>query len=143
MERLFTQSLIPKYFMILWSFGTIKEGIAVGDYTDNCISILITRDGGDSWNKLDCSVFSDIKENEGFFAASDSNISIVKNETWVASGGINSRIYYSDDKGKNWEIINTPIIQGEATKGIFSIDFYDKNNGFAIGGDYTKPLENI
>ena len=29
-----------------------NEGIAVGDFTDNCISILITRDGGESWNKL-------------------------------------------------------------------------------------------
>ena len=124
-------------------FWNAKEGLVVGDFMDGCISVLITRNGGDNWEKLDCSNFDNPLKEEGFFAASDTNISIVDNKVWVASGGINSRVYYSEDKGKNWEIINTPIIQGESTKGIFSIDFYDKKNGFAIGGDYTKPLENI
>jgi len=120
-------------------FWNEDEGIAVGDFTDNCISILITRDGGESWNKLNCSVFNNVKQSEGFFAASDTNISIVDDYTWIASGGINSRVYLSKDKGRSWEIFNTPILQGEPTTGIFSIDFYDKNNGYAIGGDYTKP----
>tara|TARA_X000000368_G_C23055128_1_gene723489 strand:- start:2656 stop:3726 length:1071 start_codon:yes stop_codon:yes gene_type:complete len=124
-------------------FWNAKEGLVVGDFMDGCISVLITRNGGDKWEKLDCSNFDNPLPDEGFFAASDTNISIVDNRVWVASGGINSRVYYSDDKGKNWEIINTPMIQGESTKGIFSIDFYDNKNGFAIGGDYTKPLENI
>ena len=128
-----------KVFYDSMEFWNNEEGIAVGDYTDNCISILITRDGGDSWNKLDCSVFSDIKENEGFFAASDSNISIVKNKTWIATGGLNSRVYFSNDKGLSWVVTETPILQGELTTGIFSIDFYDKKNGYAVGGDYTKP----
>ena len=33
------------FFMIQLSFGII-EGIAVGDFTENCISIIITRDEG-------------------------------------------------------------------------------------------------
>jgi len=129
----------PKVFYDSMEFWNNEEGIAVGDFTDNCISILITRDGGDSWTKLDCSVFSDIKEGEGFFAASDSNIAIVGDNTWIATGGVNSRVYFSNDKGRRWSISETPIIQGESTTGIFSIAFYDKKNGYAIGGDYTKP----
>ncbi len=129
----------PKVFYDSMEFWNNEEGIAVGDYTDNCISIIITRDGGDSWNKLDCSIFRDIKENEGFFAASDSNISIFKNDTWLATGGLNSRVYFSSDKGLSWVVTETPILQGEPTTGIFSLDFYDKKNGYAIGGDYTKP----
>ena len=35
------------------------------------------------------------------------------------------------------------MFKEESTKGIYSIDFYNKKNGFAIGGDYTKPLDNI
>lgn len=124
-------------------FWNEKEGLVVGDSVDGCISILITRDGGDNWEKLGCTNFGNPLPEEGFFAASDTNISIVDNRVWIASGGMNSRIYYSDDIGYNWKIIETPIIQGESTKGIFSIDFYDKKNGFAIGGDYTKPLDNI
>ena len=129
----------PKVFFDSIEFWNDNEGIAVGDYTDNCISVIITRDGGESWNKLDCSVFNQIIEGEGFFAASDTNISIIGNKTWIASGGKNSRVYFSNDNGRTWEIFNTPILQGKSTTGIFSIDFYDKNNGYAIGGDYTKP----
>jgi len=87
---------------------------------------LITRDGEDSWTKLDCSVFSDIKEGEGFFAASDSNIAIVGDNTCIATGGVNSRVYFSDYKGRRRSISETPIILGESTTGIFSIAFYDK-----------------
>ena len=129
----------PKVFYDSMEFWNDKEGIAVGDFTENCISIIITRDGGNSWNKLDCTVFNQIIEGEGFFAASDTNISIIGNKTWIASGGKNSRVYFSNDKGRTWEIFNTPVLQGESTTGIFSMDFYDQNNGYAIGGDYTKP----
>ena len=129
----------PSVFYDSMEFWNNLEGIAVGDFTENCISIIITRDGGETWNKLDCSLFENIKEGEGFFAASDTNISIINDKVWLASGGINSRIYFSDDKGVTWKIFNTPIIQGESTTGIFSIDFYDEKNGFGVGGDYTKP----
>ena len=132
-----------KVFYDSMDFWNQKEGLVVGDYLDGCISVLITRDGGENWKKLDCNKFKDPIKDEGFFAASDTNISIIDDRVWIASGGINSRIYYSSDKGYAWEIINTPIIKETSTKGIYSIDFYDKNNGFAIGGDYTKPLENI
>ena len=129
----------PKVFYDSMEFWNENEGIAVGDFTENCISIIITRDGGNTWNKLDCTVFNQIIEGEGFFAASDTNISIIGNKTWIASGGKNSRVYFSNDKGRTWEIFNTPVLQGESTTGIFSMDFYDQNNGYAIGGDYTKP----
>lgn len=129
----------PKVFYDSMEFWNENEGIAVGDFTENCISIIITRDGGNNWNKLDCTVFNQIIEGEGFFAASDTNISIIGNKTWIASGGKNSRVYFSNNKGRTWEIFNTPVLQGESTTGIFSMDFYDQNNGYAIGGDYTKP----
>ena len=62
--------------------------------------------------------------------------------TWIATGGNVSRVLYSPDKGATWEVYDTPIIQGIGTTGMYSIDFYDELNGFAIGGDYTKPSDN-
>lgn len=133
----------PKAFYDSMDFWNDQEGIAIGDPTDDCISIIITRDGGDTWTKLSCDALPKAEEGEAAFAASDTNIAIVGDHTWVATGGKASRVLYSPDKGETWEVFDTPIIQGAATTGMYSIDFYDALNGFAIGGDYTKPDENV
>ena len=64
-----------KVFYDSMHFWNDNEGIVVGDFTDNCINILITRDGGNIWKKVDCNKLNSIKDGEGFFAASDTNIS--------------------------------------------------------------------
>jgi photosystem II stability/assembly factor-like uncharacterized protein len=120
-------------------FWNESEGIAIGDPTDECMSIIITRDRGNTWTKLSCDDLPKVKKGEAAFAASDTNIAIFGDHTWIATGGMASRILFSPDKGKTWTVYNTPIVQGTATTGIYSIDFYDQKNGFAIGGDYTKP----
>ena len=137
------QEAHPKAFYDSMDFWNDQEGIAIGDPTDDCMSIIITRDGGETWTKLSCNDLPKAKEGEAAFAASDTNISIVGDHTWVATGGKASRILYSPDKGKTWRIYDTPIIQGTATTGIYSLDFYDEQNGFAIGGDYTKPNDTL
>ena len=120
-------------------FWNSMEGVAIGDPVDGCMSVLTTRNGGASWNKVSCDVLPLSIEGEAAFAASDTNIAIVGNQTWVATGGLSSRILMSHDKGLSWSVVDTPIIQGKETTGIFSIDFYDSLNGFAIGGDYINP----
>ena len=130
-----------KAFYDAMRFWNSEEGIAIGDPTEDCMSIIITRDGGNTWNKIPCDSLPKVKDGEAAFAASNSNIAIVGNKVWIATGGKTSRILFSDDKGKSWQVYETPMINGEATTGIYSIDFYDENNGFAIGGDYTKPDE--
>ncbi|MDH7914154.1 oxidoreductase [Winogradskyella sp. SYSU M77433] len=133
----------PKAFYDSMDFWNDKEGIAIGDPTDDCMSVIITRDGGETWTKLSCDELPKVRDGEAAFAASDTNISIIGEHTWVATGGKASRILYSPDKGKTWEIYDTPIIQGAATTGMYSIDFYDEKHGFAIGGDYTKPNDTL
>ena len=118
------------------------HGIAVGDPTDNCASIILTKDGGKTWNKLTCDKLPKFEEGEAFFAASNTNIKTIGSTVWVASGGKKARILKSDNFGESWVIYDTPIVQGRESQGIYSIDFADKNNGIIIGGDYSKPLEN-
>ncbi|WP_299385460.1 oxidoreductase [uncultured Lacinutrix sp.] len=130
-----------KAFYDAMAFWNDKEGIAIGDPTDSCLSIIITRDGGNTWNKLSCDILPEAIKDEAAFAASDTNIAIVGDETWVATGGGASRILYSPNKGETWEVFNTPIVQGNGPQGMYSLDFYDNKNGFAIGGDYTKPAD--
>ena len=121
-------------------FWNEEEGIAIGDSIDGCLSVIITRDSGFTWTKLSCDQLPKGTENEGAFAASDTNIAIVGDNTWVATTA--GRVYFSPDKGKTWEVFDTPIVKEKDTEGIYSIDFYDALNGYAIGGDYTKADDN-
>jgi len=118
-------------------FWNDAEGIAIGDTVHGCLSVLITRDGGDTWKKLHCNALPTGIEGEGAFAASNTNIAIVGKNTWI--GTTEGRVFFSPDKGHTWELIQTPIASAKPTEGIYSLDFYDKNTGFGIGGDYTQP----
>lgn len=131
-----------KVFYDAMSFWNDKEGIAIGDPTDVCLSIIITRDGGDTWDKVSCDAIPKTVNGEAAFAASNGNIAIIDDHTWIASGGIKSRVFYSPNKGNSWEVFDTPMLQGTETSGAYSIDFYDKNNGIIFGGDYTVPKKN-
>lgn len=121
------------------TFWNDKEGIAVGDSVNGCFSIIITRDGGDTWNKLSCNALPDGIEGEGAFAASNTNIKTLGDNTWIVT---TKRILFSPDKGKTWEAFETPILSKEETQGIYSIDFWTEYLGVAIGGDYTNPEGN-
>ncbi len=121
------------------AFWNGNEAIAIGDPINGCLSIIISRDGGANWKKMSCDQLPASIDGEAAFAASDTNIKIIGDKTWIVSGGGASRVWYSSDRGKNWEIFETPIIQGEPTQGGYSMDFYDEQRGIIYGGDYTKP----
>ncbi len=122
------------------TFWNDTEGIAVGDTVDGCLSIIITRDGGQTWDKIPCANLPEGMEGEGAFAASDSNIAVAGNQVWI--GTTEGRMYHSSDKGMTWTVQQTSMVHEAETQGIYSMDFYDENIGFAIGGDYTQPESN-
>ncbi|WP_422084180.1 WD40/YVTN/BNR-like repeat-containing protein [Ulvibacterium sp.] len=122
------------------TFWNDLEGIAIGDSVGGCLSIIITRDGGNTWNKLPCDFLPAGIEGEGAFAASNSNIVTMANKTWIAT--TKGRIYFSPNKGQTWKVFETPIQSRGPTQGIYSIDFYDESVGVVFGGDYTRPENN-
>lgn len=118
------------------AFWNDKEGIAVGDPIGSCLSVIVTNDGGNTWKKLPCNVLPKVEKGEAAFAASNTNVKVLGNQVWIVTGGKKARVFYSKDKGKSWKVFNTPIIQGKAMTGIYSVDFYDKNTGIIVGGDW-------
>lgn len=142
-KKIVYQENNPKVFYDSMQFYDDLNGIAIGDPTENCLSIITTNDGGNSWQKLSCENAPKIVDGEAAFAASNTNIVIKNNKTWIVSGGKKSRIFYSDNIGKTFKTIETPIIQGEAMTGIFTADFFDEKNGIIAGGNYDKPNQNF
>ena len=127
-----------KVFYDAIAFWDNKEGIAIGDPTDGCLSIIITRDGGNNWKKLSCDDLPPIEKGEAAFAASNSNIALFGNHVWVVTGGKKARVFHSADRGVSWEVFETPIVQGKAMTGIYSIDFLDGKTGVIFGGDWEQ-----
>jgi photosystem II stability/assembly factor-like uncharacterized protein len=127
-------------------FWNNDEGIAMGDSNaqgdKKCISILKTYDGGDTWKKISCENVPTYIEGEAGFAASNSNIAIIENNVWIATGGKAARVLYSADRGEHWVAYKTPIIAGSQMTGIFAMDFYDKNTGVIIGGNWEDKENN-
>lgn len=118
-------------------FWDDENGIAVGDPTENCMSILLTKDGGNTWNKIACDNLPESTEGEGAFAASNTNISLADDKAFIVTGGKVANVLVGEDYGESWKKFKTPIVQGEQMTGIFSIDNLNTNTGIIAGGDWN------
>ncbi|MBL0340781.1 MAG: oxidoreductase [Bacteroidetes bacterium] len=118
-------------------FWNANDGLAFGDPIEGKLLLVNTEDGGATWKELPRESQPDLEEGEASFAASGTTIRCFENgRVIIATGGKVSRLLLSNDFGKSWSTIYTPILQGEATTGIFSFDFINKNEGIIVGGDY-------
>jgi photosystem II stability/assembly factor-like uncharacterized protein len=131
-----------KVFYDSMKFWNDKEGIVLGDPTEDCFSVLITRDGGNNWSKMPCVSLPKVSDGEAAFAASNTNIVLKDDRCWIVSGGKMARVFYSPDKGKSWQVFETPIVQGQQMTGIYTADFYDANIGIVAGGNYENQEAN-
>ena len=115
----------------------------MGDPTEDCMSILLTHDGGKTWSKIPCEKLPKTVSGEAAFAASNSTIKVLDKTVWLVTGGTKARVFKSTDLGNTWQVYETPIIQGKSSQGIYSVDFADQYHGIILGGDYLKPEENF
>lgn len=124
-------------------FWDDKNGIIYGDPINGQMILLKTSDGGQSWVNISNNNHIALISGEASFAASGTGIRCGKNgKVWIATGGAQSRIFYSADYGKNWKAYACPIVQGKSSAGPFSIAFY-RNKGIAVGGDYLQDTSRI
>ncbi len=156
----------PKGFFDSIAFWDSTHGIVVGDpIPDEAgklkFEVLLTEDGK-TWKPIPGSRLPEAKEGEGAFAASNTCIAILPNarwnvdpfaraqtasntgspidsNIWFATGGKVARVFHSGDRGDTWQVVDTPILQGRDSTGIFSIAFRDNLDGVIAGGDYKHP----
>lgn len=137
------QEVHNKVFYDAMVFIDDQNGIAMGDPTEDCLSVIRTTNGGNSWTKVSCDNLPKVAYGEAAFAASNTNIKVLENTAWMVTGGSKARVFKSLDLGLTWNAFDTPIIQGNSSQGIYSVDFADENNGIIIGGDYLQPNKNF
>jgi photosystem II stability/assembly factor-like uncharacterized protein len=125
-----------------FSFWNREAGALVGDPVEGRIFVLITEDGGESWRRLEGEGIPEPREGEYGFAASGTNIATFgANGIAIVSGGTAARVFLSRDRGRSWEVVETPMAFGSPSTGIFSIAFNDRGEAMAVGGDYQNDQD--
>ena len=127
----------PKAFFDAMAFWDAKRGVAVSDSVDGQFVVFTTADAGSTWSRVPASAFPPALPNEGFFAASGTNVAVLPpNQVWIGTGAASeSRVLHSSDGGRTWSLAKTPLASGPSA-GIFSIAFADATHGIVVGGDY-------
>ena len=130
---------IPDAFYDAMAFWDANRGIAVSDTVAGRFVMLTTEDGGRTWTRIPADRLPAALTNEGYFAASGTNVAVYGTEhVWAATGAASkARVLRSSDRGKSWQVSDTPIAAGR-TAGIFSIAFRDAQHGVVVGGDYAR-----
>jgi photosystem II stability/assembly factor-like uncharacterized protein len=137
----------PKGFFDSMVFWDAKHGVVLGDpIADESgtlrFELLVTEDGL-NWRGIPTAKLPAAMEGEGAFAASNTCLAIVAGgldaNLWFATGGKTARVFHSSDRGQSWDVVDTPMVHGPDSAGIFSIAFRDAMHGVIAGGDYKHP----
>ncbi len=135
------QNTNPKVFLDAFAFWDKTHGIAMGDPVDGKYFLMETTDG-ETWKPIENLQMPNAKPGEAAFAASGTClITQGKNNVFLVSGGMDARVFRSENRGKSWKVFDTPMVKGTSGSGIFSIAMRDAKHGIIIGGNYEKPDE--
>lgn len=123
-------------FLNTIEFWDEKTGLAFGDSFNGQLFVLRTKDGGQTWNRIDPNTLPPAGEGEGGFAASGTCIATQPGgKAWIGTGaGGNARILFTPDYGSTWEPMATPMPQGDMA-GTFSTRMATDLIGTLSGGD--------
>jgi photosystem II stability/assembly factor-like uncharacterized protein len=122
-------------------FWDARRGIAMSDPVNGKFLLVMTADGGNSWNEIAPERIPPALPGEGGFAASGSCLAVYgAAHVWFVTGGAaTARVYRSTNGGRSWSVHDTPIRAGAPSAGAFSIAFRDTRHGVIAGGDYANP----
>lgn len=134
----------PDAFFDAMAFWNAGHGIAVSDSVAGRFVIITTENGGRTWTPVPADRLPAALPNEGAFAASGTNVTVVGTDhVWFGTGAAaKARVLRSTDRGKTWQIAETPLAAGQSA-GIYSIAFRDAMHGVIVGGDYAKEADAI
>jgi photosystem II stability/assembly factor-like uncharacterized protein len=137
--NLVCQNTDPKAFFDGMDFFEKYHGLLIGDPVDKKPYLLETFDGGKTWSRKSPEIIPNQFEGESSFAASGTSINTSpKGFCYIATGGAVSRIFYSGDYGRNWNVVSLPFLQGDPAAGAFSVAQGPDAKVAAAGGNYQK-----
>lgn len=127
-------------FLDCLDFWDAERGFAYGDSFDGVPYILLTSDGGRTWQRPDPTGLPAALDGEGGFAASGTCARSADGGVgWIATGaGGAARVLRTADYGATWTAVDAPVVTGDAA-GLTTIAFArDGETGLALGGDLAQ-----
>ena len=126
-------------FLDAIAFFDDRHGLALGDPMGGRFVILVTRDGGDTWNEAAAESRPEAMEGEAAFAASGTSLVLMASRlAWLGTGGSAARVFRTVDAGATWTVAPSAIPPRAGTGGVFSVAFADMMHGIVVGGDYER-----
>ncbi len=123
--------------MAMWPGG--RRGLAMSDPVDNRFRIIVTEDGGRTWQRRPRGRMPLAVTDEYGFAASGTCVAATaRREAYFVTGGAAARIFHSTDGGTTWTVRDSTLPATPAG-GVFSIAFNGPRHGIAVGGDFEQP----
>ncbi|HEX8556858.1 MAG TPA: hypothetical protein VF668_02085 [Pyrinomonadaceae bacterium] len=124
------------------AFWDSRRGVAMSDPVGGRFLVVRTEDGGRSWREIDPAGMPPALADEGGFAASGTCVAVSgSSDAWFGTGGpAGPRVFRSADGGRTWAATPVPLASGKAA-GVFSLAFWGRGRGVAVGGDYTKEQD--
>jgi photosystem II stability/assembly factor-like uncharacterized protein len=124
-------------FYDCFGFWDATHGIAVSDAVRGRM-IVIRTDDGEHWSPVAEDGMPPALAGEGSPAAGGTCL-VVQGRTRAWFGTVpHARVYRSDDRGRRWAAVTTPIVTGEAA-GVATLAFRDEQHGLALGGRIANP----
>jgi photosystem II stability/assembly factor-like uncharacterized protein len=127
---------LPNAFYDCFDFWTPNRGLTFSDPVNDLFPVIRTRNGGENWNRI-ARKLPPALPGEFAFAASGTCVDTQGEDlAWIGTGGEpGARILATTDGGDTWKAYPTPIVQGTANSGIFTVQFRDSRHGILAGGD--------
>ena len=120
-------------------FWDENSGILLGDPVDGHFVVEVTKDQGQSWQRVPINKLPAITNKEAAFAASGNTlITGAMGEAWFTTGGLSASIYYSPDFGQSWSKTNIPLESSTETSGGYALGINTQQQVFALGGNYLN-----
>ena len=102
-------------------------GFAQGDPINGEFELYVTQNGGDNWTQVPG---NNIPNPLGGEYGYTRQIEVVGNNVWFTTN--KGRIYRSSDKGNNWDVFQSPIVDFGSAEVNGNISFGDSQNGILI-----------
>ena len=130
----------PGMFMDSMDFWPNGSGLCFGDPVGGSFTIWVSDTTGNTWTPVPSAAIPPPLPNEAGFAASGTLVRCLPGgRALVATGGGAARVLATNDYGVSWQVHDTPMAQGGAATGSFSIGVNQMGGAVLVGGDYTAP----